>query len=118
MLLDLPDELIERLKRANIAASCGEIVERFMENPISPPWKELKRWLFLISLMSGWNRLTFIVRRCIQPTLDEWLALPLPAPLFSLYFILRPFKLLVDHVPRILKRLLLGGYDMRLNIRS
>jgi hypothetical protein len=118
ILVDLPDEAVRRIEAAGISASCNEIVERFLANPASPHWKELKRWLFLMRLMSGWNLLAFMVRRCTVPTLDEWLHLQLPSQLFSLYFVLRPVNLFFDHVPRILLRLVSGGYDSKMNIRT
>jgi len=32
-------------------------------------------------------------RRALTPTLEDWDAMPLPAPLFPLYYLTRPFRL-------------------------
>lgn len=37
------------------------------------------------------------VQRAMQPTLAEWAAIPLPGSLFSLYYLLRPIRLVRKH---------------------
>jgi hypothetical protein len=42
------------------------------------------------------DRIGMAVRAAITPTWKDWSALPLPAPLFPLYYVVRPFRLLAE----------------------
>lgn len=47
----------------------------------------------LLSIETAARRMRYLADRTIWPTLEDWEAMPLPAPLFPLYFLTRPFRL-------------------------
>ena len=47
----------------------------------------------LRSIESPRQRIRYLADRALTPTLEDWEALPLPPPLFALYYLTRPFRL-------------------------
>lgn len=47
----------------------------------------------LLLIETAPRRIRYLADRAISPTLDDWEAMPLPASLFPLYFLSRPFRL-------------------------
>ncbi len=47
----------------------------------------------LLSIETTARRTRYLADRVISPTLEDWEAMPLPASLFPLYFLTRPFRL-------------------------
>jgi len=47
----------------------------------------------LRSIESISAKIRYVARRALTPTLDDWYAMPLPAPFFPLYYVTRPFRL-------------------------
>jgi hypothetical protein len=47
----------------------------------------------LRSIESTRAKIRYLAGRAFTPTLDDWHAMPLPAPLFPLYYLTRPFRL-------------------------
>jgi len=47
----------------------------------------------LLSIETAERRIRYLADRAVSPTLEDWEAMPLPASLFPLYFITRPFRL-------------------------
>jgi hypothetical protein len=47
----------------------------------------------LLSIETAARRIRYLADRAVSPTLEDWEAMPLPASLFPLYFITRPFRL-------------------------
>jgi hypothetical protein len=93
-----------------------EIMNRILHESTASEWKELKKWVFFLSLKERWSQKVRLLRQlAIQPTLDEWISLPLPDSLFWLYSLLRPINLFTQHVPRIAPRFITGGYDSNLD---
>jgi hypothetical protein len=55
--------------------------------------------LFLIETAP--RRIRYLADRAISPTLENWEAMPLPASLFPLYFLTRPFRLAFANAKKI-----------------
>jgi Uncharacterised nucleotidyltransferase len=46
-------------------------------------------------------QLTYLLDRALAPTYDDWQFVRLPAPLFPLYYLARPLRLLIRQTPRV-----------------
>jgi len=55
-------------------------------------------------------RFAYFMGRAFAPTFDDWRFRPLPEPLFSLYYLLRPCRLMIQQTPRLLSALGAGLY--------
>ena len=58
----------------------------------------------LLSIETTPRRIRYLADRAIWPTLEDWEAMPLPASLFPLYFLTRPFRLAFAKAKRSLSR--------------
>ncbi len=47
----------------------------------------------LQSIETAHDKFRYLAYRTLKPTLEDWDAMPLPAPLFPLYYLTRPFRL-------------------------
>ena len=45
----------------------------------------------------------YIVRRTLAPTMGDYELIPLPAALFPLYWVIRPFRMAVQYGPRLVR---------------
>jgi hypothetical protein len=114
----LPEQVIARITGPCVIESTNEVISAFLARPAEPEWKLLKIWLYWLHLQEGWQRrASLLFDLFTHPTLDEWLRVQLPEQVQFLYYWLRPMFLFVDHVPRVIFRLLTGGYDAQMNIR-
>lgn len=77
--------VIERLAGQTIRSMFRNLGERsgFFQELILP----------LRSIDSPRQRIRYLADRAITPTLEDWEAMPLPPPLFALYYLTRPFRL-------------------------
>ena len=48
-------------------------------------------------------RMRYIVRRTLAPTMGDYELIPLPAALFPLYWVIRPFRMAVQYGPRLVR---------------
>jgi hypothetical protein len=48
-------------------------------------------------------RMRYLVRRMLAPTMGDYELVPLPASLFPLYWLIRPFRMAVQYGPRLLR---------------
>jgi hypothetical protein len=58
-------------------------------------------WYHIRMLDRPGDRVRYVVAG-LQPSVADWAAISLPAPLSALYYVLRPFRLLRDHAIRLL----------------
>jgi hypothetical protein len=79
------DRTVERLARRVVRAMFLNFGERagLSQELIIP----------LLSIETAPRRICYLADRAISPTLEDWEAMPLPASLFPLYFLTRPFRL-------------------------
>jgi hypothetical protein len=55
------------------------------------------------SIEGGRARIRYVVRRMLAPTMGDYELIPLPASLFPLYWVIRPFRMAVQYGPRLLR---------------
>jgi hypothetical protein len=116
---ELPEPVLANIKEGKVSLSCEEIINKFLKDPIAPDWKELKKWIYFVGLKdTKAEQYSFLLHMCTAPTLDEAMRFILPLNLYPIYFAVRPINLAVAHAPRILMRLLKGGYDRHLNVKE
>jgi hypothetical protein len=48
-------------------------------------------------------RIRYIVRRTLAPTMGDYELIALPASLFPLYWVIRPFRMAVQYGPRLVR---------------
>lgn len=61
-------------------------------------------WVVPICSIEGWgSRIRYAVRRTFGPTMGDYELIPLPAALFPLYWVMRPFRMVVQYGPRLLR---------------
>jgi Uncharacterised nucleotidyltransferase len=58
----------------------------------------------LQSIESPRAKLRYLAGRALTPTLDDWCAMPLPPPLFPLYYLTRPMRLAFAQAGNLLRR--------------
>jgi len=114
------DKLDDRIKAQPYVEALGDVImQRFLRDPTALECKELRRWTFKLSLKEKWrDKLRLLLALVSKPTIDECVRRPLPDALFSMYSVLRPLYLCVDHIPRIATRLITGGYDRNLDLKE
>ena len=57
----------------------------------------------LRSIENARGRLRYVVRRMLAPTMGDYELVQLPASLFPLYWVIRPFRMAVQYGPRLLR---------------
>ena len=57
----------------------------------------------LRSIEGARARMRYIIRRVLAPTMGDYELIPLPAPLFPLYWVIRPFRMAAQYGPRLLR---------------
>ncbi len=61
-------------------------------------------WAVPIRSIEGTRpRMRYIVRRALAPTMGDYELIPLPAALFPLYWVIRPFRMAVQYGPRLVR---------------
>jgi hypothetical protein len=55
------------------------------------------------SIESTRARMRYVVRRMLAPTMGDYELIQLPASLFPLYWVIRPFRMAVQYGPRLLR---------------
>jgi hypothetical protein len=65
---------------------------------------EFDPWAVPLRSIEGTRaRIHYIVRRALAPTMGDYELLPLPAALFPLYWIIRPFRMAMQYGPRLIR---------------
>jgi hypothetical protein len=57
----------------------------------------------LRSIESTRGRMRYVIRRMLAPTMGDYELVQLPAPLFPLYWVIRPFRMAVQYGPRLFR---------------
>lgn len=61
-------------------------------------------WIVPLRTIEGLGaRAGYIARRAIRPTIEDCEFVPLPDALYPLYYVLRPFRLLIQQAQRVLR---------------
>lgn len=94
MGLALPPHLIASLTDDPIVAQLKDrVVQAMFRNLGDRTGLTQELIIPLQSIESTRAKIRYLAIRAIAPTLDDWHAMPLPAPLFPFYYLTRPFRL-------------------------
>ena len=55
-------------------------------------------------LKAAGAQIYYVVRRILAPTMGDYELIPLPRPLFPLYWVIRPFRMAAQYGPRLLRK--------------
>ena len=102
-LLDapLPGSVRDRLRKDQTAIALTAQVETWLRSDAIPPAKSLAAMRVTAAMRERWvDRVRYLVRTALTPTIDDWAWVGLPAPLFFLYYVLRPLRLAIKYWPR------------------
>ncbi len=98
---ELPDSIQRRLSEdRKIRRSESSVVSHLVEAQGSEPRNFAMARHTAALLDSIWSKQKYLVQRFAMPTQSDWMWLPLPDPLYPLYYLIRPFRLawaLVHH---------------------
>ena len=91
----IPPALRERLQRDPRAADLArEVLERLGADP-EAPLGQRRLLAFHLAVRERWrDRVRYLILLTFQPSYSDWTSLRLPRPLYGLYYLTRPFRLL------------------------
>ena len=62
-------------------------------------------WAVPIRSIEGTRaRIHYLAHRTLAPTMGDYELIPLPRPLFALYWLIRPFRMAIQYGPRLIRR--------------
>jgi hypothetical protein len=98
----LPQEHEEWLRPSPLVAEVADRIERRQRETIGQPERDsVERLRIHLSLRARLrSRLRYLLVRGLTPSYNDWRALRLPAALFPLYYVVRPFRLLAGLITR------------------
>ena len=92
----VPEDILRRVRAdAAVATLAAEVTARlFRDAPPDPVALDLEKSIFqLRSRPRLWDK----IRLAATPNETDWALLPLPEPLYPLYYVVRPFRLLIKY---------------------
>jgi hypothetical protein len=95
-LLDtcLPDEVSDALRRDGVAVTLAKQVREVLFLPEEPDTSLVGRWLFHLRARERLrDRVGYLTRLVLAPTVFDWEAAPLPPSLYFLSYLIRPVRL-------------------------
>jgi hypothetical protein len=100
----LPEEIEMRLRADRDVAALSTLVTRELFR--KPPDIEaaVEPWAIPFrSIETRSARARYVVGRLLAPTMGDYQMLPLPRALFSLYWLMRPFRMTLQYGPRLIR---------------
>jgi len=92
----VPPDLIAFLTDDPIVARLtGRVIQAMFRNFGDRAGLSQELIIPLQSIESTRAKIRYLASRALIPTLDDWHAMPLPAPFFPLYYLTRPFRLAI-----------------------
>ncbi len=102
----LPEEIAQRVQTDPAVRTLARQVQERLFRPSGSP-RRFPEVMFRPIHVQMRERLRDKVRYCVRSatthTVGDWMALPLPRPLFSLYYVLRPIRLVGKYGGRLFK---------------
>ena len=93
--MEVPGPLAQALAEPRVKSLSRKVGERMFEIREEG---EFAQWrVALLSIDSGRDRARYLVRRLLSPKLSDCALLPLPRPLYPLYYVARPLLLAIKH---------------------
>ena len=102
----LPEEVSQRmLADKSVRRLASEIRQRLFRPGNDSPGIIESALFHLKARERARDRIKYLLRLALQTTVNDWLFLPLPRPLFFLYYPLRPIRLALKYGANLLKRI-------------
>jgi hypothetical protein len=101
-LLDapLPDPVRGRLRADPAVATLAGQISDWLARDAIPPAKSGAALRITAAMRERWiDRVRYLVRTTLTPTIDDWAWVRLPSSLFFLHYLLRPLRLAVKYRP-------------------
>lgn len=101
----LPEAVLKRMQSDAAAKSLAQQAQRQILQDTGEPPGVLATSLFHLRARERWqDRVRYSIRLVVTPTPGDWAFAQLPSPLFPLYYLLRPFRLIRAYTPSLVKR--------------
>ena len=101
----VPEQVLERVRAEPAVVSlAGQVRERLLRDSHDQPGN-LESCLFHLKARERWqDRVRYCVRLAVTTTPGDWASVRLPAALFPVYYLLRPFRLVGQYAPGLWRR--------------
>jgi len=100
----VPGELVAIARQDRALASLTARVANRLFSGAAQGRKDFDPWAVPIRSIEGTRaRMRYVVRRMLAPTMGDYELVPLPASLFPLYWVIRPFRMALQYGPRLLR---------------
>jgi Uncharacterised nucleotidyltransferase len=97
-------DVVAIARRDRAVASLAKRVARQLFSGAGPGRSRFDPWAVPIrSIESTRARMRYVVRRMLAPTMGDYELIQLPASLFPLYWVIRPFRMAVQYGPRLFR---------------
>jgi Uncharacterised nucleotidyltransferase len=94
----LPEAILPRVQADRVVKSLATQVRKQLFLDPSPLVGVLKRTIFYLRAMEGFTeRGRYCLAQVMTSTPGDWALLPLPGPLFPVYYVLRPIRLIAKY---------------------
>jgi Uncharacterised nucleotidyltransferase len=101
----IPPDLIAALRDdPTVARLASRVIRAMFRNLGDRAGLSQELIIPLRSIESSRAKIHYLAGRAFTPTIDDWEAMPLPAPLFPLYYLTRPFKLTFAQTKNLLRK--------------
>lgn len=102
----IPEDIVAIARRDRAVESLARRVASQLFSGAGPGRSQFDPWEVPIrSIESTRARMRYIVRRMLAPTMGDYELVQLPASLFPLYWVIRPFRMAVQYGPRLFRGL-------------
>jgi len=100
----IPEDVVAIARRDRAVESLARRVASQLFSGAGPGRSRFDPWAVPIrSIESTRARMRYVVRRMLAPTMGDYELVQLPAPLFPLYWVIRPFRMAVQYGPRLFR---------------
>jgi hypothetical protein len=100
----IPEDVVAIARRDRAVESLARRVAIQLFSGAGQGRSQFDPWAVPIrSIESTRSRMRYIVRRMLAPTMGDYELVQLPASLFPLYWLIRPFRMAVQYGPRLIR---------------
>ena len=96
--------LLDEARQSSAVVALGERAMRNLFTRLDGSLPLFDPWRVPVGAIEGaGSRARYVVRRLMAPTMGDFEMIPLPAALFPLYWVIRPFRMAVQYGPRLVR---------------
>jgi len=96
--------LLDEARQSSAVVALGERAMRNLFTRLDGSLSLFDPWRVPFGAIEGaGSRARYVVRRLMAPTMGDFEMIPLPAALFPLYWVIRPFRMAVQYGPRLVR---------------